>query len=126
VSYCVAVSETGDFLAVRVEGAFDVEEARRFTAETRAKSQETGIPHFLFDMRAARNAASPDSNYLFARHDMDRMGISREARAAILKSSADGSHDFVERTMRDAGFNVRSFVDHDAAVAWLRGVSAQP
>jgi hypothetical protein len=126
MSYSIAVSEGGDFLSVRVEGAFTVEEARKFAAESHAESQKTGIPHFLFDMREARNAASTDSNYLFARHDMDRLGISREARAAILKSPSDDSHDFVEQTMRDAGFNVRSFTDHDAAAAWLRGESSGP
>jgi hypothetical protein len=126
VSYSIAASETGGFLTIRVEGAFDVEEARRFSAETHAKAEETGIWRFLFDMREARNAASHDSNYLFARHDMDRMGISREARAAILRSESDASHDFVEQTMQDAGFNVRSFVDPGAAVAWLRDESAGP
>lgn len=126
MSYSIAVADTGDYILVRVEGAVTVEEARRFGGEAHEKSLETGVPHFLFDVREARNEASVDSNYLYAKHDMDRLGFSREARSALLKSASDASHDFVEASMRDAGFNVRSFTEPAEAVAWVRGGDVRP
>lgn len=120
MSYSLRVSETGDYLVVRVEGALTILEARAFSAEAHAKSQEAGIDKILFDVREAPNEASPDANYLFVEHDMDRLGLSRTTRSAILKSADDASHDEVETAMNAAGFKVRSFTDLEAAVAWLR------
>jgi hypothetical protein len=49
--------------------------------------------------------------------------LERDNRAAILVDPTDRSHDFVEVVSRNAGYNVRVFIEEERAIAWLEEAS---
>ncbi len=120
MTYTIALSEDKKFLIMRAKGDFTIDIARQWSAEITERSLELNIQGFLFDVRLARNACSVLENYNHAFRDSDNLHLIKKVRSAILISEDDRSHDFVETTFRNAGFNVKIFTDESAAVKWLQ------
>lgn len=121
MNYQVAVSESGDYIVVRVSGDITSEIARNFSLDADQAGSEHGLKRYLFDMTRATNVESILRNYQYAYEDMAEMDLDRSARSAVLVSPQDRSHDFVETVATNAGYNVRLFTDEAVAVAWLAG-----
>lgn len=119
MNYTVGISESGKFIHLRVEGEVSVELARKWAAEMHEMSLASGVHRFLSDVRGARNVSSILENYMFAYKDAPELSLDRNARVAILTSPDDQSHDFVEVTLQNAGYNVKLFRDESSAVQWL-------
>jgi len=119
MNYTIGVSESGKFIRLRVEGEISAELARKWSDEMREMGLASGIGRFLSDVRGARNVSSILENYSFAYKDAPELSLDRNARVAILASPDDRSHDFVEVTLQNAGYNVRLFRDESSAVQWL-------
>ncbi len=115
----VSVSEGRKYILVTVEGDVTARVAGEFVLESQAISADSGICRFLFDFRAARNIESVLGNYDYAYKDSAKVKLSRNTRSAILHEAGDESHEFVVTLFRNAGYNVRSFVDETGAIAWL-------
>jgi hypothetical protein len=119
VDYSIEVSDRQTFLRVTTTGSISIELVRQWSVDVEARSRATGVRRYLFDVRSAKNACSAIESYMFAYKEAAALNLSRVVRSAILVGADDKSHDFVETTMRNAGFNVRLFSDEATAIAWL-------
>lgn len=119
MSYTVALSDNGRYIVCRVTVPITMEVARAFTLEMDRLSRATRVKRFLSDVREAPNVLDTIGNYDFAYSEMPGFNLQKDARAAILASPADRSHDFVETVSQNAGYRVRLFRDEAAAIAWL-------
>jgi hypothetical protein len=119
MSHTIHIAGSGKYLVVVIKGPFKVDQACQFSVAARDMSRTSGIKRFLFDVRAARNTSNIIENYEFAYEHTNRMQLERNVHSAILVDPNDSSHDFVEITMRNAGFYVKLFRDEQAAINWL-------
>lgn len=119
VDYIIELSENQKFFRVRVKGQVTTDLARQWSVDLAERNRSLGIKGLLFDVRSANNVSSIIENYLFTYEGSVSLDMSRNIRSAILVSEEDRSHDFIEITFRNAGYNVRIFTDESVAVKWL-------
>ncbi|MBA1145866.1 hypothetical protein H0Z60_02225 [Ectothiorhodospiraceae bacterium WFHF3C12] len=118
--YSLSLSEDGRLVICRVLQPVTVELAVAFAQDMDRLAAESGADRFLTDARGAPNVSRPAQNYNYAHVDMAAMGLRRCVRAAILADPWDRSHEFVETTCQNAGYNMRVFYNEDEAMDWLR------
>jgi len=82
-------------------------------------SHAHGILHFLFDVRDVKNVSTILENYMFSYNEAEELKLQKNVRSAILVNQEDESHDFVETTMKNVGYNVRLFTDEASALKWM-------
>jgi hypothetical protein len=116
-----SLAESGKYVVCKVLEPITTEFALEFGKATVDFSHAQGLNRQLYDCRSVRNIDSVYHNYDFAYKDMVNLELEHNNRAAILVDVTDRSHDFVEIVSRNAGYNVRVFVDYEQAVAWLEG-----
>ena len=119
MNYTIKLSENKKYLEVEVKGQINKDIARQWSADIAKKSRELDIRSFLFDVRSAQNVATVTEQYTFAYQDSEELNLPKDVRSAILISETDRSHDFVETSFKNAGFDVRIFTDKSSAVKWL-------
>ena len=119
MKYDLSVSESGAYILVRVKEPMTRTLACQIAIDLISLSSQEGITRYLYDVRTAPNVESVVDNYEFANKDMKSVHATRKAHAAILVAPGDRSHDFTETVMRNAGYDVRLFVDDSEAVRWL-------
>ncbi len=119
MSYNITLSENEKYIVCVVADPMTVDIAREFTKELDGLGRAKNIKRFLTDVRSAPNMSNTFQNYEFAYFDMKGLNLQRDVRAVILADPADRTHDFVETTTQNAGYNVRIFYDENAAIAWL-------
>ena len=119
MNYTIKLSKNQKFLGVKAEGQINIDIARQWSADVEKKSRAMGIQRFLFDVRDAQNVGTVLENYIFAYQDSMKLNLPKSVRSAILVSETDRSHDFVETTFKNAGYNVKIFTDKSSAVKWL-------
>lgn len=117
--FAVALAESGKYVICEVFEPVTTEFALEFGKAAVDESHKHGVSRQLYDVRRVRNVNSVTLNYDFAYRDMVNLQLENDNRAAILVDPADRSHDFVEIVSRNAGYNVRVFVDENQAKAWL-------
>lgn len=115
----ISLAESGKFVICQVLEPVTTEFALEFGKATANFSHEHGLRRQLYDCRSERNVDSVYHNYDFAYKDMVNLELEHNNRAAILVDFTDRSHDFVEIVSRNAGYNVKVFIDHERAVALL-------
>ncbi len=115
----ISLAETGKYVRCTVYEPVTTEFALEFGKAAAEASQQRGISRQLYDVRAVRNVSSVYHNYDFAYKDMVNLELEFDNRAAILVDPADRSHDFIEVVSRNAGYNVRVFIDEQKAIEWL-------
>ena len=119
MDYTIKLSKNKKFLEVKVKGQINKDIARQWSADIAKKSRELDIRSFLFDVRSAQNVATVMEQYTFAYQDSEELNLPKDVRSAILIGETDRSHDFVETSFKNAGFDVRIFTDKSSAVKWL-------
>ena len=119
MSFKISLAESGKYVICKVLEPVTTEFALEFGKAAVDFSHQHGVSRQLYDCRSVRNINTVYHNYDFAYKDMVDLELEHDNRAAILVDPADRSHDFVEIVSRNAGYNVRIFVDIDRAVAWL-------
>ena len=117
--YTITPSEEGPYIEVKYFGGITREEAIKATVESHAVGKKHGINRYLVDATEATNVESVFSNYSFAYEDLVKADIDRFARVALLVRPDDTSHDFVETSSINAGYNVTLFRSRDRAVKHL-------
>lgn len=119
MKFNISLAESGKYVRCTVFEPVTSEFALEFGKAAVEASQQHGISRQFYDVRAVRNVNSVYHNYDFAYKDMVNLELEFNNRAAILVDPADRSHDFVEVVSRNAGYNVRVFVDEVQAITWL-------
>lgn len=119
MNYTIKLSKNKKFLEVKVMCQINKDIARQWSADVAKKSRELDIRRFLFDVRSAQNVGTVMEQYTFAYQDSEELNLPKDVRSAILISETDRSHDFVETSFKNVGFDVRIFTDKSSAVKWL-------
>jgi hypothetical protein len=95
---------------------------RNMLSEVGRLAAETKCQYVLFDSRRADS-----SNFYLSpvRHaeEAPAMGIDQGFRIALLGAEDDTMLAYFERVAVNRGFQVRTFVDEPAAMAWLRAAA---
>lgn len=119
MKYSVSLSDDKKYILITVNVDITVELAKKFSVEARDLGIKHNIDRFLFDMTDSPNVESTMRNYSYAYEDMPEMELNRNAKSAVLVDPADQSHSFVETVSKNAGYNVRIFIDKKSAIDWL-------
>ena len=109
----------GKYFRINAKVDVTTEIARSWLSELANYSRESGVHNYFFDVRNVKNISNVTDNYNFAHHDVSSLNIEKTGRHAILVSPDDHSHDFIETSMLNAGYNVKIFHDEDQAINWL-------
>jgi hypothetical protein len=119
LDYSIKISDSGKFLRVVAETDITVEISRNWISELVELSKHIGVINYLFDARTRKNISNITDNYNFSYKDINQLNFDRGCRAAMLVDPEDHSHDFIETTMINAGYNSKIFFDESEAVKWL-------
>ncbi len=119
MEYNVSVSETGDFICVKLIGDIDHKSSKAYLEETKDLLAERHLSEILVDVRKAFNAETMSSNYWFIHDNVRKSGLGKLVKIAILSQPDDHSHEIVATISQNAGFNMHLFQDEDKAISWL-------
>lgn len=119
MSYEINVSDSGKYIVLRVNENMTRDLAEQLGKEALNLGSKKNITCFLYDLRNSVNIESINANYIFAKQDMKKLEANPNNKVAMLTSPSDSSHDFVETVLRNAGFNVKLFIDESEALTWL-------
>ena len=119
MSYTIEVAERGTFIRVTVSANVTVEMARAWTSELIEMTHNSGVNRYLTDVREVKNVSTIPDNYYYSHRDVPGMELDKACRSAILVSPDDHSHDLIEITLNNAGYNVKIFHDEIKAIKWL-------
>ena len=119
MDYSIEISANGKYLLVVIEVDITTKNARSWMLELIELSRDTGIKQYLYDVRKVKNVSNIADNYYYSNKDVSELNLDRSSRQAILVSPEDHSHDFIETTMLNAGYEVKIFVDESEAIEWL-------
>ena len=120
MSYKIYPSKGRKYIVLKHWGEMNSELAMKRVLEAHTLGEELGITRYLVDLTEARNVDSVSKTFKYAYEDMKGpTGINPNARAAMLVSPEDHSHDFVETVLRNIGHNVKLFRDRELAIKHL-------
>lgn len=120
MNYTITPSEDGKYIILKVIGDVNRKTMLPLNLEAHALGKQLQVRRYMVDATEARNTETSLESYEFAYVDMQEMaGIDRYARVALLVSTGDHSHDFVETVSRNAGLNVKKFTTPDQARRFL-------
>ncbi|MCZ4306138.1 hypothetical protein O4G98_15495 [Zoogloeaceae bacterium G21618-S1] len=119
MGFTLSLSDCGRFVLCRMTEPVTLDVIRQATRQACALGDSCHTQRFLFDARGTRNVESIFRNYQFAHEELPSMGIDRAASFAVLIDQDDRSQDFLETTVRNAGFDMRLFTTLDKATHWL-------
>ncbi len=120
MTYSITASNDKKYILVKAVGTISRQLAMQYNLEAHALGKELGIDRFLLDFTECRNTDTVLRNYKYVYDDMKSPGINQAARTAMLVSSNDHSHDFIEALFRDAGVDVILFHDLELALRYLQ------
>jgi hypothetical protein len=114
------ISPDGKYIIQKIVGEIDARIANELNHDLVEMGRRHNINRYLTDLTECRNVDSVIDNYNYAYLDLpSNPAIDRSAQVALLVAPEDHSHDFVEITCQNAGFNVTLFRDRDAAIRHL-------
>jgi hypothetical protein len=119
MTYSIETSADKKYIIVKVIGNINRQLAIQYNLEAHALGKELEIDRFLLDFTECKNTDTVVRNYKYVYDDMKNPGINQAARTAMLVSSNDHSHDFIEALFRDAGADVTLFQDRELALWYL-------
>jgi hypothetical protein len=119
MTYSIVPSPDGKYITLKVVGNIGRLSAIAYNLEAHALGKELGIDRFLLDFTECRNTDTVLRNYKYVNDDMRNPGINQLACTAMLVSSNDHSHDFIEALFRNTGIDVTLFYDREQALQHL-------
>lgn len=119
MTYEISLSEDGTYIRLHIFDAVNGEMERKLAENVIKEAKLHKINKFLIDVRGTPNIASVAEQYRFGYEDMNRFGLERDSRIAILADTDDTSHNFIETVFVNAGYICRIFADEDAALKWF-------
>lgn len=119
MTYSITPSPDGKYITLKVVGNIGRLSAIAYNLEIHALGKELGIDRFLLDFTECRNTDTVLRNYKYVHDDMQNPGINQAACTAMLVSSNDHSHDFIEALFRSSGADVTLFYDREQALQHL-------
>ena len=119
MKYKIALSEDETYVRVQVFETINGNMEREFAGNAIKIAKQRKINKFLVDVRGTPNIANSIEHYLLGYEDMNRFGLNRKTKIAILADTNDLSHNFIETVIINAGYRCRVFPDEDAALEWL-------
>jgi hypothetical protein len=115
----IKVSDSGKYIIVCVNEDMTRSLAESLGLEAMHLGNRKNINKYLYDLRNSRNKESVNANYIFANQDLKRLEPNPSNKIAMLTSPNDKSHDFIETVLRNAGYDVKLFVNESEAITWL-------
>jgi hypothetical protein len=120
MNYSITPSEDQKYIIHKITGDIDRSIALPQVLESHALGRKLGIDRFLVDLREARNIDNIGNSFFFTNQDLKTNSrINIFARAALLISPEDESHNFIELTAINANLHFRLCTDHDQAMQYL-------
>jgi hypothetical protein len=123
--YTVNVDTAKRVVRVLVSGKFDAAEAPQMATDARTAAAECGF-NVLYDIREA-SAGKLDTQDLFWLPRkvpvLKEPGASRVRVATVFVEPQRSIVEFWENAFRNVGLNARGFLDEEAAIEWLKGLS---
>jgi hypothetical protein len=114
----IKVSDSGKYIIVCVNEDMTRSLAESLGLGAMHLGNRKNINKYLYDLRNSRNKESVNANYIFANQDLKRLEPNPSNKIAMLTSPNDKSHDFIETVLRNAGYDVKLFVNESEAIAW--------
>lgn len=119
MDYSIKISDNGQYMRIVAEADVTIKIAFQWTSELVELTKKNGIKKYLFDSRTAKNISGTSDNYHFSYKGTSKLNLDHGVREALLVASDDRSHDFIETTKVNAGYDVKLFTDEYEAIRWL-------
>jgi hypothetical protein len=119
MKYSIVLSEDGKYILLKVVGTISRLQVIECFVEMHLLGAEKGIDRYLIDFTECRNTDTVLRNYTLAYEDMKDSRINPQARSALLVSSFDHSHDFLETLLTNSGVDIILFHDLEPALRYL-------
>jgi predicted glycoside hydrolase/deacetylase ChbG (UPF0249 family) len=119
MSVTTTIGPSGKYLVCRVDEPVTAEVVFEMIRQLDELAEQTGIRNRFIDSRGMPNMMSVTTNYDLAYKDMEKMKIDRSTKIASMRLPTDAVDDFASTAIKNAGFNLRMFVDDAEAIAWL-------
>jgi hypothetical protein len=114
------ISKDNFYIELIIKGDVTRELSMKYNIEAHKMGKEASINKYLVDLTESKNIDSLISNYQFAYNDMRLIpSIDRFASVAMVVSTEDHSHDFIEVVARNSGLDVKLFRDRNEAIRHL-------
>jgi len=118
--HTLSIPESRTHVRAQISEPLTVDAAWEILCETRESSRSEGIRGFLLDTRGFGCELGPVACYEIAYTGLERLGFDRDWMWAILVSPGEGSYDFLETVVRNAGYRCRLFHGEPEVIAWLQ------
>ena len=118
MDYTVRLSATTKYIETLVRSPVTKDLALQSQTDANELATQHDLERFLVDVRNV----SPQTGTLGdveVATELPQTGLPSDARIAVLASTNDNQHGFIETTSQNRGVMLRVFKDEDAAVAWL-------
>lgn len=112
------LADSGKYLVCRVDEPITFEVIQEMTSRMNKLAEETGVHRRLIDARGTSNMMSVMANYDLAYKYLDAMQLDRSTKIAALRMPRN-EEGFASIAIRNAGFNLKVFVDETEAITWL-------
>jgi len=119
MKYKISLSDDRTYVRIRVLRAITGKMEREFAENAIQDAKQRKIRKFLVDVRGTPNIASSFEHYSLAYEDMNKFGLDKDSRIAVLADANDKSHDFIETVFVNAGYHCHIFSEEDTALKWL-------
>jgi hypothetical protein len=119
MDYEISISDDKSFVKVYVKRPIPLDAALTLTKKSADLSGKHGINSLLIDVHNIEDTWGILGDYQFAQ-DLDKYGGRHKDRVALLVKVSDKTHDFLETTTRNLGYNLRIFTNYEDAVMWLK------
>lgn len=119
MSHTLEYNPDTDCIELTVLGTFTMERLRSIAPDVAKLSDKTGCRRILNDMSGANITVSLTDAYN-SPAEMDKSGIRRTTRRALVVPPTFNDADFLETVTRNRGHNLRVFHDRKSAMKWLR------
>lgn len=114
--------EDKDIVLVTTSGSYELEAEVETVRKAISKLKEHNCNKCIFDHRATNAIARTMDSYKRPTEYED-LGLERNVRTAIVFRELNEDLKFYETVCKNRGWNVRIFIDYDAAIDWLDGTT---
>lgn len=120
--YEIGSSTDGTYVYARAfRVPYTAELAVQLAVELVHLGNKLGTKECLIDIRGTTSVSGVHDKYSFAYERTTVAGLPHHWRYAFLKDHGDGSPDFIETVMHNAGYKLKIFENEPEALKWLKG-----
>jgi len=117
----IFVEDNKEYLVIRVDDPVTDNLLTELIRKVAGKASETGINHFLFDLRRAANQAHTITCWEVIHHLMKELGFGSLSKHALLVTPERADeYSLLDTFLFNAGYQSKMFISESEAIEWMK------